>query len=263
MRLIPSLDFLVAPAAALWSGGLVLAQRMRPLRTRVALGPTRAGAQLGLGLAAAAITRALVLPGLLGIARRGTKYQWGVLPRLLPPGPLRLVTSLAALDCAMYLWHRSCHQWPLLWRLHRVHHADLGLDLSTAVRIHPVELLASIAARGLWVALLGASPSALLAYEALVQLCTLFHHSNLDLGAEVDACLAHVLMTPRLHTRHHAANQAERDCNWGVVSSLWDRCFGSLVLTPARDRRLGVDELRQELGLTRLLRLPFQRLASA
>jgi sterol desaturase/sphingolipid hydroxylase (fatty acid hydroxylase superfamily) len=119
-------------------------------------------------------------------------------------------------------------------------------------------LLSSIPLRSAQLFVIGPSERTVIAYELLMQLASMFYHSDLDLGARADAVAGRLLMTPRLHTRHHSATRAERDCNWGVVSSIWDRLFGTFDARAARDPRLGVGSERkiEALHLRRLLSLP-------
>jgi sterol desaturase/sphingolipid hydroxylase (fatty acid hydroxylase superfamily) len=259
-----SIDVLGTPAVGLWAGTLHLGERRRPLR-RTERAWSRWVANAALGLMAGAVERVLVLPALTLAARHAARREWGLLPRCLPQGIVRDVVALVALDCGVYAWHRLSHECAPFWRLHRVHHTDLALDLTTTIRLHPGELVASIVVRGAQVLLLGPSVRAVATYELLLQAASTFHHANLDLGATIDRQIGRVFMTPRLHARHHSATPDERAGNWGVVLSLWDRLFGSYDARPARDPRLGTATARdpRRLRARALLTMPWSHEAAA
>jgi len=250
MRIFPRFDILGSPLLALWGAGLLAAEWLRPRRPNTPRWP-RYRTQLALGVLSAAVERGLVVPALVSAAALAQRKRWGLFRRL-QPGAARGICEIVALDLGMYAWHRMSHRLGPFWRFHAVHHSDLALDLTTAPRLHIGELLASIPVRSAQIILLGARPGSVLAYELLMQAAALFHHSNLAGG---DA-LSRLLMTPKLHTRHHAVLAAERDVNWGIVLSVWDRLFGSFAEQPARDPRLGIEAVREPLEAFRLWTLP-------
>jgi sterol desaturase/sphingolipid hydroxylase (fatty acid hydroxylase superfamily) len=126
------------------------------------------------------------------------------------------------------------HRVPLLWRLHRVHHSDTVMDVSTALRFHPIEILASLGFKATIILLLGAPPQAVLAFEIVLGAGALFTHANLAMPAWLERPLRVLFVTPSLHMIHHSPNPAETNSNFGFSFSFWDRLFGSY-----RDRRLG------------------------
>lgn len=253
MRVYPRFDLLGSPLLALCGVGLLIAEALRPRRSPTRPRWPRYRTQLALGALSAAAERAVVVPALVAVAELAERRRWGLFQHL-PLGAARSPLELLALDLGMYAWHRMSHQLGPLWRLHAVHHTDLALDITTAPRLHVGELLASIPVRSAQVLLLGARPRSVLAYELLMQAAALFHHANLASGDAV----SFVLMTPGLHTRHHAAIAAERDVNWGIVLSVWDRLFGTYAAAPACDPRLGTESARSPLGAFRLWALPFR-----
>jgi sterol desaturase/sphingolipid hydroxylase (fatty acid hydroxylase superfamily) len=175
--------------------------------------------------------------------------------------PLCAAVTFVLFDLWMYAWHRANHRVPFLWRFHRVHHTDPAMDSTTALRFHPGEILLSTLANCLVLAALGMSLGMLVLYKSLMVLVILFHHSNLDIPAALDARLRRVVVPPSMHRVHHSAIRAETDSNYGTVFSFWDRLFGSFRLRPDLEAiRFGIgayDDAAWQRPL-RLLRLPLE-----
>ena len=176
---------------------------------------------------------------------------WGLSRWLGLFGWTEFVLSVVVLDLFDYAWHRANHRVPLLWRLHKAHHADTGMDVTTALRFHPGELLVSALMKALWVLVWGPSMIAWFLFEALVSLCAQFHHSNIDFPDRIERWLAWLLVTPRYHAAHHAVDRHYGDANFCTIFSIWDRLFGSYVrpanggeTTRAADA-LGLPEARE------------------
>jgi len=160
----------------------------------------------------------------------------------------------------MYVWHRLNHRVPLLWRFHLVHHTDLDLDVSTALRFHAGELLLSCGWRAAQVAVIGPPVALLLVFEVVFETATAFHHSNWRLPHALDRALAAVVVTPRMHGVHHSTRQAETNSNWSVLLSCWDRLHRTLRFErPAEPLVIGLPAYRDPLGARDLLALPFRR----
>ncbi|MBL9202149.1 MAG: sterol desaturase family protein, partial [Opitutaceae bacterium] len=143
--------------------------------------------------------------------------------------------------------HWLHHHVPWLWRLHRVHHLDPELDVSTTVRFHPLEFLTGAVPGAAMAAVLGLKPSMILLYELLDAGVTVFSHANIRLPARVESLLRRVIVTPGLHRVHHSAHQPETDSNFGAVFPIWDQIFGTYRVNPdgtATEFRLGLDEVR-------------------
>jgi sterol desaturase/sphingolipid hydroxylase (fatty acid hydroxylase superfamily) len=191
----------------------------------------------------------------MALARRVERKGQGLLALL--PRPVRGLVALLVLDYALYVWHVALHRDPRLWRAHLVHHTDKDLDVSTALRFHVGEILASVAWRLALVRLLGIGPRPLELYQQVLFLSVLFHHSNLRLPADVEARLARLLVTPRLHGIHHSEVQDEMDSNWASVLTVWDRLHGTYRDDVRQERiRIGVQGYEEPLGLADLLALP-------
>jgi sterol desaturase/sphingolipid hydroxylase (fatty acid hydroxylase superfamily) len=139
-------------------------------------------------------------------------------------GPwLGIGVGLVGLDAVSYFWHRANHQLPLLWRFHRVHHADTSFHVTTALRFHPGELLLALPVRLAAIVLLGVPAVGVLVFEVVFGIANLLVHGNLDLPARVDPLVRRLLITPALHRAHHSADWHELNTNFGTVFSIWDR----------------------------------------
>jgi sterol desaturase/sphingolipid hydroxylase (fatty acid hydroxylase superfamily) len=143
------------------------------------------------------------------------------------PWWVALILDLLLLDLWTYAWHRANHQWPLLWRFHRVHHLDRFLDTTSAVRFHPGEVLISALARTPLIVLTGIDLASILLFDSLLLASALFHHSNIKAPPRLEAALRSVIVTPSHHWVHHHAIRADTDSNYGALLTVWDRVFGS------------------------------------
>lgn len=182
-----------------------------------------------------------LLPSLLpvGVALQVQARQLGLLPWLSLPWSAQALITIVALDFVVYLQHVLLHKAPLLWRVHRVHHTDVVMDVSTGLRFHPLEILLSALLKAAAVVVLGAGALAVLCYEVLLNAAAMFTHSNLHLPARLDALLRWVFVTPDMHRVHHSQHRFETDSNYGNLLSCWDRCFKTYVPAP-RDGHTGM-----------------------
>jgi sterol desaturase/sphingolipid hydroxylase (fatty acid hydroxylase superfamily) len=213
--------------------GLTLAERALPRRPR--LTPTlRCPANLGLMAVGTALSRLIVPVGAVGAGAIAAERGWGVLGvagiATTPPG---VIAAVIALDFAMYGQHVLMHRLPILWRLHRVHHADPAVDASTGVRFHPLEILLSAALKVGLVLALGAPAGAVVAFEILLNAASLFGHANFRLPAAADRAIRAVLVTPDMHRIHHSIDPAETDRNFGFALAWWDRLCRTYQSEPA------------------------------
>jgi sterol desaturase/sphingolipid hydroxylase (fatty acid hydroxylase superfamily) len=174
-------------------------------------------------------------------------------------GGAGLALDLILLDFLIYWWHRANHRVPFLWRFHEVHHRDRFLDTSSAVRFHFGEVLLSAGARALAIVVLSVPFASVLAFETLVLVAALFHHSNLKIPEPLERALARAVITPSIHWVHHHARQSDTDSNYGTILSIWDPLLGSRNRRTARtpDMEIGV-EREAELAFAGLLLQPFK-----
>jgi sterol desaturase/sphingolipid hydroxylase (fatty acid hydroxylase superfamily) len=171
----------------------------------------------------------------------------GVLNLLNAPWWFAAIATVVVRSFAGYLFHVLMHKAPLFWRLHRVHHSDVHLDVTTALRAHPLELVALILTMGPLAVAVGLEPWALAIYEIAENAINLASHANLRLPERVDRALRFVLVTPNMHCLHHSSFQPETDSNYGQLFSVWDRLFGTYTAAP-RDgfdaMQIGLEEIR-------------------
>jgi sterol desaturase/sphingolipid hydroxylase (fatty acid hydroxylase superfamily) len=198
-------------------------------------------------------------PVLNRLSRRVALRRSGLLGKLRLPLWVELPVAIALLDYTLYVWHVLTHRVGFLWRFHLVHHADVDLDVSTALRFHFGELTLSVIFRCAQIGLIGAVPLSLSVWQTLLLVSILFHHSNVRLPPRIEANLSRLVMTPRLHGIHHAASAADTDSNFSSGLTLWDRLHRTLrTYRAARDTGLPTYRDPRELTIGRILMLPFQ-----
>jgi sterol desaturase/sphingolipid hydroxylase (fatty acid hydroxylase superfamily) len=171
------------------------------------------------------------------------------------------VLSVLALDLVIYLQHVLFHAVPLLWRLHRVHHADLGFDVTTGLRFHPLEIGLSMLIKYAAIAALGPPAGAVLLFEVLLNAVTMFNHGNVRLPAALDRWLRLLVVTPDMHRVHHSILRKETNSNFGFNFPWWDRWFGTYRPQPAAGHggmTIGIEQFRErrDSRLDRLLLQP-------
>lgn len=218
---------------------------------------------LGLLLVDAAIVRLLAPGAAVAVAMAGEDRGWGLLNNLPMPGWVAVLIGVALLDLAIYFQHVMFHAVPTLWRLHRVHHSDVDIDLTTGVRFHPVEILISTVIKCAAVAAIGASPIAVLVFEVLLNATSVFNHANASLPHWLERSLRWIVVTPDMHRIHHSVEYDESSSNFGFSLPLWDRLFGTYRAQPRIDpakMTIGVDAFRSpgEQRLDHLLIQPLR-----
>jgi sterol desaturase/sphingolipid hydroxylase (fatty acid hydroxylase superfamily) len=245
---------------------LALLERLAPRRRPVQPPLQRWGANLALAVIDAAMLRAvsLALPILaVAAAVDAAELGVGVLNQLDWPIWVELPLVILALDLAIWLQHLITHKIPVLWRFHRVHHADRDFDVTTALRFHPVEILASAALKVGLVYLLGPSALAVLVFEVLLNATAMFNHANLRLPVWFDRAVRVVLVTPDMHRVHHSVRREEHDSNFGFALSVWDRLFGTYRPEPVEGQetmQVGLEwQDDRTMRLAWVLTLPFRR----
>jgi sterol desaturase/sphingolipid hydroxylase (fatty acid hydroxylase superfamily) len=189
----------------------------------------------------------------------------GLLNQFSLPDWLSIAISLLLLDFAIYCQHIALHKWPLLWRLHQVHHTDLNFDATTAVRFHPLEIMVSMAYKVVCIYLLGANPIAVIAFEIILNGAATFNHSNIGFPEKLDKALRWLIITPDMHRIHHSTLPYEMNSNYGFSISCWDRLCKTYT---AKSQELqstmpiGLKAYRKptDLGMMDLLLMPFKPL---
>lgn len=237
-------------------------ERWTPRRVLVQSRATRWRINLSLAVLNTLCVRLTVGALAVQAATLAAQQHWGLWHLMGLSWWGNLVLSVLLLDGAMYAQHVVSHRVPWLWRLHRVHHTDRDVDMTTGLRFHPLEILMSLGYKALLVLLLGAHPVAVVVFEGLLNTAALFNHSNLQLSARVERALHLVLITPDLHRVHHSVLASEMQSNFGFSVPWWDRCCGTYRAASSAaqpDMPLGVAEYQTAtpLGFTDLVCLPF------
>jgi sterol desaturase/sphingolipid hydroxylase (fatty acid hydroxylase superfamily) len=241
-------------------GALVWLERRRPLRREVEPKLTRAARNLAVAGVGALVLQLSERPAALLLTAAVERRQWGLLKLAGLPEWLEVLLAVLLLDYTLYVWHVLTHRVPFLWRFHVVHHVDLDLDATTAVRFHFAELVASVPWRAAQILLIGVSPFAFSVWQTLLMISILFHHSNVRLPVRLERRLNRLVVTPRMHGIHHSTVREETNSNWSSGLTLWDWLHGTLRLNVPQDEiTIGVPAYRdpREVELTKILAMPF------
>jgi sterol desaturase/sphingolipid hydroxylase (fatty acid hydroxylase superfamily) len=193
------------------------------------------------------LLRLVVPTAAVGLALLAEEKGWGLLNQLVLPSWLAVVLSVMVLDLAIYLQHVMFHAVPVLWRLHRMHHADLDFDVTTGSRFHPVEILLSMGVKLGVVAALGPPALAVLIFEVLLNATAMFNHANVRIPPKVDRVLRCVVVTPDMHRVHHSIIPRETNSNFGFNFPWWDRLLGSYRSQPEAGHdgmTIGIEQFR-------------------
>ena len=163
----------------------------------------------------------------VGLAAFCAKSGWGILNHFPVPFWVAVPLAVIAMDFVIWLQHVMVHAVPLLWRLHRVHHADLDYDVTTGARFHPLEIVLSMLIKFATIVVLGPPVIAVVIFEVLLNATAMFNHGNIDLPATLDRILRWVVVTPDMHRVHHSIEDDETNSNFGFNLPWWDRLFGT------------------------------------
>lgn len=213
----------------------------------------------------AVLARLALAGGLASVAGLAAQWQVGLFNVVLVPNWIAILATFLILDFAIWSQHLALHKVPLLWRLHRVHHSDTNMDVSTALRFHPIEILVSLAFKAAIVILLGAPPAAVFAFEIVLGAGALFTHANIAIPKGLERIVRVILVTPALHLIHHSPIPVETNSNFGFSFTIWDRLFGTYrEVRLAPERLIGLEHWRagndQKLGA--LLANPLLKVAA-
>lgn len=257
MRRIPE-TLVTGLAIAVEVGTLLVLESRSPARPPQASQAGRRARNGVLGGLAVAATMLVETPLASRVAAFVERRGWGLIPRLRAPRLVRVALAVAVLDYGMYVWHVALHRVPLLWRMHLVHHTDRECDLSTAFRIHVVDVGLSLGVRVAQIVVVGIDPRAFALWQALFGASVIFHHANVALPKKLDRLLGAVIMTPRRHGIHHLAERAAQHANWSSGLILWDWLHGTLR-EGEPNGAIGVPAYRADADLTleKVIALPF------
>ncbi len=259
---MPRFKTFAAIALSAWFLALLLSERARPLRTATEKKGKRLVRNGLLAACGAIVIQSLEAP-LANQASRLTEIRkLGLLNQLKMSETMKTVCSVILLDYSLYIWHFLSHKIPLLWRFHVVHHIDLDLDASTAMRFHFGELAISILWRLSQIRVLGVNPKALLIWQNCLLASIFFQHSNLKLPMRFERLINWFVVTPRMHGTHHSIVQKETDSNWSSGLTIWDKLHGTYRADdPQVEVTIGVPAYRKEdeVTLFEMISLPFKR----
>ena len=248
--------FAVFGLVALWE---LLSPRRR-LHTSKAI---RWANNLGLVFFNSFLLRLVFPAAAVGMAVFANDQGWGLFNYIAAPWWVTVLASILVMDFFIWLQHVMVHAVPALWRLHRVHHADLDFDVTTGARFHPLEILLSMLIKFAAILLLGPPLAAVVIFEVLLNATSMFNHSNVRLPLGLDRLLRVFIVTPDMHRVHHSHYAHETNSNFGFSLSLWDRLFGTYRAQPDDGHEnmvIGIDTFRDSkkcIPLYRLLLMPF------
>jgi sterol desaturase/sphingolipid hydroxylase (fatty acid hydroxylase superfamily) len=239
-------------------------EELAPRRTLSEPRVRRWRTNLGVALCNVLLLRVALPTTAIGVAQIAAAQGWGLFNSLGAAGWLAVALSVIALDLVLYLQHALFHAAPVLMRLHAVHHADPDFDATTGIRFHPLEILLSMLVKYAAIVALGAPALAVLLFELLLSLGSLFSHGNVRLPGAVDRWLRRALVTPDMHRIHHSVIEAERNSNYGFCLSIWDHLFATYTRAPQGGQsamRIGLDAYRDaqvSTTLSGILAIPFR-----
>ena len=224
---------------------------------------TRWSGNIGIVILDAVLVRLVFPITAVGLALVAEARGWGLFYVLDLPTWVSVPLAVMALDLAVYLQHVLFHAIPTLWRLHRMHHADLELDVTTGTRFHPIEIILSMGIKLGAVAAMGVPAVAVLAFEVLLNATSIFNHSNVRIPAWVDRGLRWIVVTPDMHRVHHSILAPETNSNFGFNLPWWDRLFGTYRDQPSAGHlgmTIGIEQFREpaEQRLGCMLTQPFR-----
>lgn len=242
---------------------MALWEIVAPRRARTVSKAVRWSNNLGLAFFNSIVLRLLFPAAAAGVAAFAADKGWGLLNYYQMPFVPAVALSVIALDFIIYLQHVLVHAIPVLWRVHRVHHADLDYDLTTGARFHPIEIILSMLIKFATIVVLGPPIVAVVIFEVVLNGMAMFNHGNVRLPLALDRVLRWFVVTPDMHRVHHSVEDNETNSNFGFNLSLWDRLFGTYIDQP-REGHLGMTigihqyrDPKQVNWLPGMLALPF------
>jgi sterol desaturase/sphingolipid hydroxylase (fatty acid hydroxylase superfamily) len=238
-----------------------LAETRWPLRRTLEDKARRIVRNLTTGAVSLAVLPLIQLPLLIPVGRMVERESIGLVQWLGLTGLWKTAAAIVLLDYTLWFWHWASHRVPFLWRFHLVHHVDLDMDASTALRFHFGEIALSAPVRALQILVIGADAFSLAVWQAILFASILFHHSNLRLPFSVERVLVRFVVTPRMHGIHHADREDATNSNWSSILSVWDVLHRTFRFDLPDDAvRIGVPAWhdRRDVTIGRLLLMPFR-----
>jgi sterol desaturase/sphingolipid hydroxylase (fatty acid hydroxylase superfamily) len=237
-------------------------EALAPTRQRLVPRRMRWPGNLGMVALNAVAVRLIFPVASLGVAAAAETRSWGLLNSTALPDWGRVILAVVLLDFAIYLQHVVFHAVPALWRLHRMHHADLDFDVTTGVRFHPIEILLSTGLKLAVIAALGTPALGVVIFEVILNATSMFNHGNVSLPQRLDGVLRWVVVTPDMHRVHHSLIPNETNSNFGFNLPWWDRLLGTYEAQPTAGHQgmtIGLDIFRDpgQLRFDRMLVQPF------
>ena len=255
------LKIISLPVALGTFGILIWLENRRPLRRTVESKIVRNTRNLAVAGFAAAVLQLAEQPVATPLTKLVERKRLGLLKIIKLPRFLETILAVVLMDYTLYLWHVLTHKVPFLWRFHLVHHVDLDLDASTALRFHFGELLVSVLWRSAQILVIGVSPTSFAAWQLFLFPAILFHHSNVRMPVGLEKIVGKIIVTPRLHGIHHSNVRDETDSNWSSGLTVWDWLHGTLKTDVAQGEiTIGVPAYQNvnEITLPKILPLPFE-----
>jgi sterol desaturase/sphingolipid hydroxylase (fatty acid hydroxylase superfamily) len=240
---------------------LYVFEKRRPLRRQVEPKETNTTRNLAIATAAGAAILLFEKPLTDKLTALVEKRRVGLLKIFRLPKFLETVLAVVLLDYTLYLWHVLTHKLPFLWRFHQIHHADLDLNASTAIRFHFGEMTISVLFRAGQILVLGITPKNLQIWQTFLFLNVFFHHSNIRLPKSFEKKLQNLITTPRLHGIHHSTRENERNSNWSSGFTAWDFLHKTFRDDVPQDKIvIGVEEFEkpEDVTLGKMLAEPFK-----
>ena len=234
-----------------------------PRRVLTVSKPLRWFSNIGIVFLNSFVVRLLFPAAAVGMALFAQQHGWGVFNYFRLPTLFTVIASVAVLDFMIYLQHVMVHAVPVLWRLHRMHHADLDFDVTTGARFHPLEIILSMLIKFAVIAVLGPPAVAVIIFEVLLNVTAMFNHGNVRIPPALDAALRWFVVTPDMHRVHHSVEDDETNSNFGFNLPWWDRLFGTYKAQPRAGHeamQIGINTFRspkQCEQLPGMLMIPF------
>jgi sterol desaturase/sphingolipid hydroxylase (fatty acid hydroxylase superfamily) len=255
-------------AFALFFSAFALWELLAPRRSLSVGRGSRWPGNLGILLVDILTVRVLVPTAAVGAALYAAGNGWGLLHYLQLRLSVAALIGFLALDLIIYAQHVLFHKVPVLWRLHRMHHADLDIDVTTGLRFHPIEILISLAIKIAAILAIGIPVVAVILFEVVLNVTSMFNHANVSMPTWLDRALRQIVVTPDMHRVHHSILRRETDSNFGFNLPWWDRLFGTYRAQPEAGHTgmtIGIPIFRDpgELRIDHMLTQPFRNDAGA